>query len=176
MKRRDGHTLVELLAVIAVASAIVGVAVTTLHSVLEAEATARQRLQVRTAVARLARQFRHDVHAARTLTRVNQGTAAAGTEWQFQMEPGQTVRYRLEDGRLIRTETAAGEIRGRDVFFLPDERGAVIEPPSEAARIATLRISPHRPSAASGRQAVRIDAWLGMNGRFSTPDHSEATP
>ncbi|NUQ66622.1 MAG: hypothetical protein HUU20_29520 [Pirellulales bacterium] len=172
---RRAVTLVELLAVMAVGSAVVGVAVAMLHTVLRAEAVARQRLQTRAAVSHLARQFRSDAHAASRLTAVGQDQPVGGPQWQFQLGPDRRVRYALEIDRLLREESIAGQIRKREAFMLPEETDLAIEPPSDGQAIAALRLFP-RPHARDGGRAIRIEAWLGMNHRFSTPNKTGAEP
>ena len=176
LKRRHGYTLVEMMAVIAVASAIAGVAVTALHTVLEAEAAARQRLQTRTAITLLARQFRADAHAAVSLT----PDEAGSPQWEFRVAPEHRIRYACEDDQLRRTETVAGEVRGREVFRLPAGSTVELESSSSKSNLATLRILPAAPARA-GQPPIRIDACLGMDRRFAEPagasaDPAEATP
>lgn len=176
MRHRNGHTLVEVLAVIAVASAIAGVAVTALHTVLEAEAAARQRLETRTAISLLARQFRADAHAATALA-PGEPDEAGNPQWQFEVGPEHTIDYRLEDKQLRRTETVAGKVRSREVFVLPEASKVDLESPSSETNLATLRILPDT-TARAGQRPIRIDACLGMDHRFLERSAApvEATP
>jgi type II secretory pathway pseudopilin PulG len=176
MKRRDGHTLIELIAIIGVVSAIVGVAVTSLHMILEAEGASRERLQTRAAMTQLARQFRSDAHAAVSLAAVEEENASNAPSWQLELGPEHTVRYRLEDERLLRTETVSGNVRNRETFVLPEGSTASITLlPSEESKMVAIHVSPG-PQAGAGSKAVRIEAWLGMDHRFSTPDKPQVTP
>src|SRR5579872_1670564 len=64
-RRRSGSTLVEMLIVLSVASVILGLSVSTIHLLLEAEHEAARSLQFNTSLARLTHAFRGDMHASR---------------------------------------------------------------------------------------------------------------
>ena len=93
---RRGVSLVEMLVVITIAAAMVGLAATMIHLLLGAEHEATKASRFSASVMRLARSFRDDVHAAR--------------EVQLPLpEPGKpaTLVATVEGGRRIRYEIAA---------------------------------------------------------------------
>ena len=170
---RKAISLVELLAVMAVGSAVVGVTVAMLHTVLRAEAVARQRLQTRATVSLLAGQFRSDAHAAVSLVAIGEDGSADKPQWRFVLGPDHDIRYTLQTGELLREESIDGAVRQREVFVLPEETGLAIEPPSQLDEMATVRVFA-LPEASEGAVSVRIEAWLGMDHRFA--DKAEARP
>jgi hypothetical protein len=64
---RRGISLVEMLVVITVAAAMMGLTVTTIHRLLGAEHDVTRQMRYAASVARLAQVFRDDLHAAREI-------------------------------------------------------------------------------------------------------------
>ncbi len=166
MNRRKGASLVELLAVMAVGSAVVGVAVAMIHTVLRTESAVRERLETRAAVSLLARQFRSDAHEADGFGPAGGEPSSLDSPWQFTIAPDHQVRYTPQPGRILREERIGGELPKREMFRLPQETSAVFERVLEHGNVVTLRLSPAAQTPESGR-ALRIEAWLGMNNRFA---------
>ena len=171
MKRRKGFSLVEVLVAITVGSVLLAVAVGLLYSLIEVDRTSREHLRLRIAAARLADQFRRDVHAAVRLI-APPAEAEAGAEapaaWQLELPPDRAVEYRLEEDSLLRTEQASGEVVKREWFRLPPHAVASIRiSAGQSPSIVSLRITPDvKPPEAPAWRPVRIDAALATDHRF----------
>lgn len=161
--------MIELMAVIAVGTVILGVAVTLLYALLRTEGSARDLVRRGAVLSRLADQFRRDVHAA-----IGGGNAEPAPGWQFELGPDWTVSYRIQPGMLVRTEHVDAAVRRQESFALPPGTTASIEIQADSQpTIATLLITPlteASPTAnapeASGQplgRTIRIDAVLAKD-------------
>lgn len=161
--RRSAYTLIEMLAVLAVGSALLGTATATLYLVFRAESGGRQQLLLATTLDRLAEQFRRDVHEADAITPRQPGA------WEFRQPGGRTVEYRPGKDCLVRLELVCGRPERREEYALPTGAEVAIEsPPQGRPGLAVLRITvPVDQTAAAARRGVRIEAALGFDQRFS---------
>ena len=101
-----GITLIELLAVLAVSSVLLAIAIGLIQTLLRASGAARSDLEQQNSVARLADAFRRDVHAA---TAFHAGPAKDGNpvEWTFDLGVGP----RGDVSRRVRLSGADGSRR-----------------------------------------------------------------
>lgn len=175
MTRRRGLTLIELLVAMAGASAILGMAVAMVYTLLEADRAGRQRMHVGESLGRLAEQFRRDVHAAEAVAPL----APAGGQqpspgWQLRLDDGRSVRYGVREGKLIRSEHLGGKAVRQDSFALPHGATMSVRPdaggPPRAVRLSI------EPAAAPGEKwkgpAIHVDAVLGRDHRFTTQEEA----
>lgn len=167
---QSGFTLVEMLAAIAVGSAMLGVAVGVLHLLLRLERDGRQELRYRNTVARLSRQFRDDAHAAVDFQR------APPEAWQLTLPDDRVVRYECSAEELTRTELSGERPISREAYALGPAASVSIESiGDEAASLVRLKIVPDdAPDAEPGVSETQIDAVLGRDHRFIEP--REASP
>jgi len=158
MKPRHGYSLIEVLVVVTVGSAVMAVAVGVLHLVLSAEQACRERLNHCRMVANLSEQFRQDGHAA-----VRFSTAP----WTLDLGPDHMVQYRRETGLLVRTETLAGRLQKHEQYPIPAGVRVSVGAEGESRQIVTLAIEPEpdRPLEA-GCKEIKVAAALGMSRRF----------
>jgi len=172
MKRRKGFSLVEVMVAMAVGSVLMAIVVGLLYTLMETDRTSREHLRLRIAAARLADQFRRDVHAGVRLSgqgAVAEDGAEAPAAWELELPPDRVVEYRLEEDSLLRTERAGGEVVRREWFKLPPHAVVSIRLSGEQGQpIATLRIAPDvkLPEAPAWRP-VRIDAAFATDHRFA---------
>ena len=170
MNRRRGVSLIELIVVLGIGAVMMGVCVTLLYAVLRTDGVGREHVRHSIVLARLADQFRRDVHAAKTVTGV-----ADGEQWKLELPPGRTVTYRLEAGVLARSEQVDGTVQRRESFTLPSGTTASIEIQAEAEpTVVSLMIVP--VAEATGQpagRAVQIDAVLARDHRFAGPPEPE---
>jgi prepilin-type N-terminal cleavage/methylation domain-containing protein len=150
---RRGISLIEMLVVIAVASTMVGLTVTTIHRLLGAEREATRAARYSASVARLARHFRDDLHAARAVEwpAVEAGKPAALVA---ALEGQRRIRYEVEAHRVTRLETdGAGEMH-RDAYYFPLQSRLVFEPAGEPGLIRlTIAMPAGVPAAKPGDSA-----------------------
>ena len=157
---RRAFSLIEMLVVIAVSGVLMSVALTTLYTLMQAESSGRDHVSQAATVARLADQFRSDVHAA---LRPIVSEAQAKDQWQFALAKDTAVTYKAFPGEVQRHEQVAGKLVRQESYLLPDDSTADAVPV-----MAGLVISPPRSASAAGRE-IRVDAALGIDHRFAKP-------
>ncbi|MCX7428245.1 MAG: type II secretion system protein, partial [Planctomycetia bacterium] len=166
-----GITLIELLAVLAVSSVMLAIAIGLIQTLLRASGVARSDLEEQNSVARLADAFRRDIHAA---TAFRAGPAKDGNpvEWTFDLGSGRAATYRVESGSLARTVLAGETLESQESFALPGETAVSVEMmPVGKANMVVLSTVSRAPSTggklptAPGR-AVRVEARLAADHRF----------
>jgi type II secretory pathway pseudopilin PulG len=115
---RCGTSLVEMLVVMTVAAAMVGLAVTTIHRLLGAEHEATKQARYAASLARLSQAFRDDLHAAQKveLPAVEPGEPAALVTT---LPDGRRIRYELDAHRATRVEIDGSDETHRDAFYFP---------------------------------------------------------
>ncbi len=177
MTSRRGFSLVEMLAVITVATVILSATVVLMHFVLQMDSEARQRTRTVTTVGRLAEQFRGDVHRARG----EPVLAADHRTAEFRLPGGTTVKWRVDaPGTLVRTEQSSSvgfqpeassvgilPANREDSFALPKGTTASLELHSQgAARIVTLQIE----SPGTGGPSLVISALASRDQRLAVEE------
>jgi len=185
MKQRRGISLVEVMITLTIGSVVMGVAAMTLGTLFRNERVARDQLSQGVQLARLAEQFRRDVHAA-TAVAAEGDDENATSQWKLDLPSGGTVTYRAvyreTDGELLRTETTSeqGAVARRDAFALPANTTAAIEvlehdvQEDRAATLVRLVISPadvdpNIAGRSSPKRPIDIDAVLAKDHRFAVP-------
>ena len=170
MTRRRGFTLIELLVAMAGASAILGMAVAMVYTLLEADRAGRQRMHVGESLGRLADQFRRDVHAARAVAPLAPaGGKKRSPGWQLRLDDRRSVRYGVREGKLVRSEHVEGKAVRQDSFALPHGATMSVQPDA-GGRPAAVRLS-IEPAAGPAEKwkgpAIHVDAVLGRDHRFT---------
>jgi prepilin-type N-terminal cleavage/methylation domain-containing protein len=128
MTRRRGVSLIELILVIAIITAILGMTGTLFHRLFQSEQRSARATLVELTTSRLADQFRRDVHWARTakqsltpgemlpiLELTVPATASGG-------DSPTTVVYTAGDGKVARELIGSQGTMARESFRLPDCR------------------------------------------------------
>ena len=115
---RAGTTLVELLVVITVAGVMLGLSVTAIHLLLGAEHEASRSTRYAASLARLARAFRDDIHAAQAVE-LPAIEAGQGEVLVIGAGSGRQIRYELVANRAMRLEAVDDGPPQRDVFYFP---------------------------------------------------------
>lgn len=115
---RRGVTLVELLLTITATTMVVGVAGGLLHRALRLEAASRGALQAERTALVLARQFRADIRAARTVACTADGLPA---DVVLRVQPAGegAIVYRAVRGGLVREQTLPANRIAREAFSFP---------------------------------------------------------
>lgn len=162
--QRRGYTLIEMLVVVTVSAVLMGVAVQVLYLLARLERGGRESVGRATIVARLADQFRSDVHAA---LRSMPAAGAEKSQWRFALAGDSAVAYRALPGEVERREQVAGKPARQESYALPAESVAEIVIRTEPApTVASLVITLPGPASAMGRE-IRIDAVLSKDHRFA---------
>ena len=159
---RRGYSLIEMIVVMTIATVIVGLSAAILHLLLRTERNGRQQMHRSAALARLADQFRSDVHAAAHQPVPDDANPSC---WTFELKAGRNVQYRAQAGQIERVETLGGKIERRESYALPPDAAVAIATPDDTKPpVATLMVRepPNRE--------IRIAAVLGKDHRFSKPE------
>lgn len=165
---RPGYTLVEMLMVMFVFTAFLGVSVALVELLLKMDGGARAHQEAIAATARLARAFRADVHAA---SRVGPpaGAPAPSDRLVLAGPGGRAVEYRVERGSLVRTEREDGVFRRTESFPLPARTGRLaIEEDGGRTRVAVVFDRRSARNRGAPRE-LRLEAALGLDHRFARP-------
>jgi prepilin-type N-terminal cleavage/methylation domain-containing protein len=166
--RRRGYTLIEMLVVITVSTVMMGIAVQVLYLLARLEYGGREHVSRATIVARLADQFRSDVHAA---LRPIPTEAAEKNQWQFALAGDRAVTYRALPGEVERREQVAGKPVRQESYALPADSAAdIVIHTDPAPAMASLVITLPGTASAAG-QDIRIDAVLSRDHRFAKPSN-----
>jgi prepilin-type N-terminal cleavage/methylation domain-containing protein len=160
---RRGWTLIELLVVIAVSTVLMGIAVTTLCTLMQAEHNGRGHISRTATIARLAEQFRRDVRAALPPAA---GKGEPKDQWQFALPDDRTVTYQALAGEVERSESLGGKPVRRESYILSADCSAEIGLPTDAAPATASLVITSRGSASATSHEIRIEASLGMDHRF----------
>jgi prepilin-type N-terminal cleavage/methylation domain-containing protein len=166
MTRPRGFTLVEMLVVVTVGGVLMSLAVTSLVMLLRLEGAARERGRATDALANLARQFRADVHEARSAAARDRVPSGEARALALGLPDGRTVVYEAAAGRVIRREEGGPAAPREDWFPLPAPCRAVLDlRPGNGAEMAELMIDSPAPAGLS----LRIEAAVARDHRLAGP-------
>jgi prepilin-type N-terminal cleavage/methylation domain-containing protein len=166
MTRPRGFTLVEMLVVVTVGGVLMSLAVTSLVMLLRLEGAARERGRATDALANLARQFRADVHEARSAAARDRVPSAEPRSLALGLPDGRTIVYEAAAGRVIRREEGGPAAPREDWFPLPAPCRAVLALHARhAADVAELTIDAPAPAGLS----LRIAAAVARDHRLTEP-------
>jgi len=173
MRIRRGFSLVELLIVLSVGTAMLMMAMSVLYMLKEAQINVRRRLTEGRMITRLADQFREDVHTASRIERASNEASSPDTPvWQLTIDPDTVVHYEFGD-REVRRARITGDDRIHDDYRLPAGVRATLTPPGPGSSIATLRFEV-TDATAGGPRPIQIEAVLGFANRHTSPANRTA--
>ena len=159
--RRCGFTLVEVVLLITISGAMLGLSVTTIGLLMKAHATATDaRWQAQT-LDEVSGQFRRDAYLA---------TSAEFSANQLvfsMMEPGVSVKWSTDEHIILRTEVGDGNARKSRWHLFPDS-GVRFSSGDNRARMEIDRVTrlATRPEAPTERRRIAIEAFVGRD-RFA---------
>ncbi|MCH7686190.1 MAG: hypothetical protein IH899_05845 [Planctomycetes bacterium] len=171
MENRSGKSLIELVVVISVMSIVMVIAVRTITQLMRADASGGKSLVAGTSLARLAHQFRRDVHDADDAELL---TADENQSPRLQLSlPENTIaEYRPFAEKILRT-IRRGEITiSRETFHLPrgENRFEISEDETPIISLVHLRNtveSSEKSSSRAPEKEIRIEAIRGKNHRYT---------
>jgi prepilin-type N-terminal cleavage/methylation domain-containing protein len=114
---RRGHSLIELLAVLAVFSVTLSTIVLTLHALQKTGDHVRANMDIGIQEGRFAHQFRTDAHATRAFVASPADSAdASSTVLQLTLPDQQIVEYRLQANRIERLVRSGDAVQQRESY------------------------------------------------------------
>jgi prepilin-type N-terminal cleavage/methylation domain-containing protein len=159
---RRGHTLVEMIVVMTVGAMLLGIAVSVLHVLMRVEQSGRAHVERHETLARLADQFREDVHAASV-----KPAADGESVWRLDLAADRTVRYAAEKGRITREERMGDKTASRESYIMPDDYTAAMAPDDAKNPSLVGLIVKFKGVLGVKDREIRIDAALGKDRRFA---------
>jgi len=117
--RRRGVTILETIVLMTAVAAMLGLCVLMLQLLFKLDGQSRARLDGAATLARLARQFRQDVHAARGASLIDQPAPRPAS---LRIEPAMdgAIGYEIKgDGTVVRTEARKGAQVRRESYQIP---------------------------------------------------------
>ena len=178
---RRGTSLMEMVVVIAIASVMLGLAVTTIHMLLRAEWHSTETVWYGTSLARFSRTFRQDVHAA-TSADIPKPPPDAKSRLDLTLPKQRTVTFQIDGSSITRVEVEAEKVRHRDVYHFPPKSTIRFERTQEPALVHVVINRPSTPEVLAGREddggkayrpagrVLRIEAAVARDHRFARRD------
>lgn len=118
MSRERAFTLVELLVTLSAGSAMMVMAISTVHQAMQFSTLCRDRADAGRSMARLAEQLRYDVH------RAEKATVDSEQSVTIRLPDGSTVTYKINGNRVTREQPLASGETWREVYrFSEKQRG-----------------------------------------------------
>jgi type II secretory pathway pseudopilin PulG len=180
--RRGGASLIELLVVISIITALFSMVGVVFHRIFLADQVAMRAALTERTVSRLADQFRRDVHAAITAKRAE---AENGAGVRLELTPrldaatepsaSATVNYSIRAGEVLRELIVDGKVTSREVYRLP-ECQIHLPVATNEAKVEMVGLTIERqgstitpqPQATRPRRTLAIEAALGRDDRLAT--------
>lgn len=167
---RRGFSLLELLFVITIGAAIMGIAITSLAALLRIHLIDDITMKEGNAQRQLMDTFRSDVRIATKWTKPADVNA---TIWKFIRPDGNTASYEFKKGVVTRLLHDSEKLVARERFFQGEEARLRIEAPERWAdkRLSMLQLVIEYPadkSATGATRTWRVAAALGADHRFAS--------
>ncbi len=164
-----GYALIELLVLITVVAVILGLCGGLIHLLMKLDRGVRAGSDQAADMARLARDFRADAHAA---TPSDQPDARTPGRLALGLAAGRSVEYLARAADILRTVREGDKVRRRETYRRP-ARSAVRFDLTREGSTAFVSLILDRPAGGPDGPAdrdLRIDAALGKDGRFAPRD------
>ncbi len=116
---RRGISLIELMVVMTGVAVILGLCAVTIQALMRVNGDAQARLSASATFARLASQFREDVHASDDIQftpAAKAGVPKATPGMRLSRRPGIVISYEVKPGRVARIESASGKVSRHESY------------------------------------------------------------
>ncbi|MCH9654077.1 MAG: hypothetical protein K0U86_11590 [Planctomycetes bacterium] len=114
-----GISLVEVVVAMGIATILLGISMTTMHTVMRAERETSKAAWLGSSFHRFSRLIRSDIHAATSLEFL-EGSTQSSPELTIKKTDAEIVKYRIEGHRIFRVVTRNEQQVHQDGFFLPE--------------------------------------------------------
>jgi type II secretory pathway pseudopilin PulG len=134
---RRGISLIELMVVMTGVAVILGLCAVTIQAMLRVNSDAQSRLNASATFARLASQFREDVHASNDVQlspATKAGDAKPAPTLRLTQGPRIVITYEVSPGRVARVESASGKMSRRESYRIGNGNLTAFERRDEGAR------------------------------------------
>ncbi|WP_417387936.1 PulJ/GspJ family protein [Gimesia sp.] len=171
-----GISLVEVVVAMGIASVLMGISMTTMHTVLQAERETSKAAWLGSSFQRFSHLLRADIHAAVAV----RFPAEGGAEITLQQPDNQSVTYRIDQHQIFRVVTSQGKEAHRDVFYLPEgsharffeqqrlhRAGISIEEPDPLQRVLNHKKNQSDQSGRPAVQELSIISTIGHDYRLA---------
>jgi prepilin-type N-terminal cleavage/methylation domain-containing protein len=164
--RRRGFTLIEVVLVVGAVAIVTGLCAGLLRALLRLDRVAKTHALETAAVARLARQFRLDVHAG---TAQPAGTPAEpATKLELALPGDRSILYEARAGGVVRSQRHGAEIERRESYGLPYCRDPGFLVRDENGQVwASLQLTQTHDQRGTPGQGLRIEALAGRDRRLA---------
>ena len=170
MKNRSGKSLIELVVVISVMSIVMMIAVRTITQLMRADAAGGKSLVAGNSLARLARQFRRDVHDAEEaeLLTIEENESP---RLHLKLTENTIAEYRTFAEKILRTIRRGEETTSRETFHLPRGENRFEISGVETSIISLVHVRKtaefyEKSPSQTGEKEIRIEAVRGRNHRY----------
>lgn len=182
MKPRRGASLIEMLVVMAVMTAVLSTVGVLFHRLFQTERLSTRLTVVELTTMRLADQFRRDVHAVQSVNRISK---AEGSRSIIELQSAATSKivYTAETNRVQREVIDSTRTTSRELYRLPGCQVRFPEPQSTSTTpefVSLILARPHATLTASPQTSptlreIVIDAELGRDLRLARSTSVAAT-
>jgi len=114
-----GISLVEVVVAMGIASVLMGISMTTMHTVMRSERETSKAVWLGSSFHRFSRLIRSDIHAATSLEFL-EGSTLSSPELTIRKPGDEIVKYRIQGNRIFRVVTRKEQQVHQDGFFLPE--------------------------------------------------------
>tara|TARA_R110002095_G_scaffold197329_2_gene176378 strand:+ start:4129 stop:4734 length:606 start_codon:yes stop_codon:yes gene_type:complete len=114
-----GISLVEVVVAMGIASVLMGVSMTTMHTVMRTERETSKAVWLGSSFHRFSRLIRSDIHAAASVEFL-EGATLNSPELTIQKPGDEVVKYRIQGDRIFRVVTRKTQQVHQDGFYLPE--------------------------------------------------------
>ena len=114
-----GISLVEVVVAMGIATVLMGISMTTMHTVMRTERETSKAAWLGSSFHRFSRLIRSDIHAATSLD-FQKGTPQNSSELTIQKAGDEVVKYRIEGHRIFRVVSRQDKKVHQDTFHLPE--------------------------------------------------------
>ena len=166
-KPQRGYSLVEMLAVMATMTLVLGLCVALLEMILKLHSSGMQHIENEAAIARMARVFRNDVRSATEVTRCAIGKNS--TTLGLSIGGESVIEYQVIKDSLLRSEWREDELVGQEQFRLPKTSSARFEHRESGGLDRVALVLERRGKTGQGEARSRpfqVEATRGANFRF----------
>lgn len=182
MKRRRGASLIEMMVVMAVMTAVLSTVGVLFHRLFQTERLSTRLTLVELTTMRLADQFRRDVHAAQSVTRTSKPDDSRSA-LELQTAATSKIVYTAETDRVQREVVDTTGTTSRELYRLPGCQVRFPEPQSASTTpefVSLILARPHAtltasPQATPTLREIIVDAELGRDLRLARSTSVAAT-